>query len=77
MPKKDSSEIIKGLVAILQIAMTTIAGYAASEIKEMNRSIGSLNIQIATLLTEVSNQKQEINRLDQRLLNVEAKALRR
>ena len=69
----DKQDILKPVFAILQIIMTTIAGYAATEIRQMSNSINNLNVQIAVLLTERTNQKEEINDLKDRVKKLELK----
>lgn len=70
--KEDrNSEAIRFLLAVLQVVMTAIAAYAATEIKDMSKSINTLNVQIASVLTDMTNEKSELRRLDQRINDLE------
>lgn len=58
-----SQDLLRLLMSLLQVSMTAIAGYAATEIKTMSKSISDLNVQVAVVLHDVSNQREDVAEL--------------
>lgn len=66
-----AEEFGKVLLGFIQVILLFIAGYAATEMKEISASINELNVKIAVLLSESQTQRVDIGRLERRIEKLE------
>jgi hypothetical protein len=66
-----NNEVVKSLMAVLQLMLTAIAGYAVTEMKEISHSINTLNVQMAVMLAESTNRKMQDQIIEKRLHELE------
>jgi hypothetical protein len=68
-----NDDVLKYLISCVQVLLLAMASWATSEIRDATKSINALNVTMASLLSEVSNQKKDIQRLDFRVTELEHK----
>lgn len=66
---KDSA--IRGLLIALQLLLCGIASYGVSVIGDMSKSINTLNVQIATVISERSTDREDLRELKARVRALE------
>lgn len=71
MTPDERSLIFKWIMSLLQIILTAIAGYAATEIRDLSRAINDLNVRIAVVMADSMNQRSEIAEIKDRVTTLE------
>lgn len=67
------SDVFKKIISLAQFLFLVIASWATTEIRTATNAINALNITMAQLLTEVSNQKASLQRIEDRVHEIEIK----
>lgn len=64
-------DIFKKVLNVAQFLLLAVASWATAEIRTASQSVNELNVTIAKLLTEMGNQKDALNKLEERVHDIE------